>query len=323
MDAVNGGLHRFRDRVDPGLLSEIDAWIGRHPLVRIRSALEARTDEKAFFDALAEAVLARHVLSLGFDVETEVPTVGNMTADLRVSKGGREVFLHVKRVATDIDNRASRQIVISPRLRALEMVPRPWLIRVRWSSVANDRQMQRLVEEGMDFLRHASVGDELKVTDHDGSDLGGIRVLAPHDGRRVVLHIGMPDGFIDHTPRMRKRLDRAFAQFKPGAENAIVVASSDHQDGFDFETALLGQFVERWDRRPTDGRRVAHGRDDLGFWSGGAHPSSRVASWFRLSPHSGEFSPRMWFRQSDLPAPDGAQMLRAIFGEEEPPEPTA
>ena len=53
-------------------------------------------------DALAEAVLARHVLSLGFDVETEVPTVGNMTADLRVSKGGREVFLHVKRVATDI-----------------------------------------------------------------------------------------------------------------------------------------------------------------------------------------------------------------------------
>ena len=99
MDAVNGGLHRFRDRVDPGLLSEIDAWIGRHPLVRIRSALEARTDEKAFFDALAEAVLARHVLSLGFDVETEVPTVGNMTADLRVSKGGREVFLHVKRVA--------------------------------------------------------------------------------------------------------------------------------------------------------------------------------------------------------------------------------
>ena len=147
-------------------------------MVRIRSALEARTDEKAFFDALAEAVLARHVLSLGFDVETEVPTVGNMTADLRVSKGGREVFLHVKRVATDIDNRASRQIVISPRLRALEMVPRPWLIRVRWSSVANDRQMQRLVEEGMDFLRHASVGDELKVTDHDGSDLGGIRVLA-------------------------------------------------------------------------------------------------------------------------------------------------
>ena len=111
---MNGGLHRFRDRVDPGLLSEIDAWIGRHPLVRIRSALEARTDEKAFFDALAEAVLARHVLSLGFDVETEVPTVGNMTADLRVSKGGREVFLHVKRVATDIDNRASRQIVISP-----------------------------------------------------------------------------------------------------------------------------------------------------------------------------------------------------------------
>ncbi|MGB0324132.1 MAG: hypothetical protein ACPGGL_01210, partial [Phycisphaerales bacterium] len=199
----------------------------------------------------------------------------------------------------------------------------PWLIRVRWSSVATDRQMQRLVEEGMDFLRHASVGDELKVTDHDGSDLGGIRVLAPHDGRRVVLHIGMPDGFIDHTPRMRKRLDRAFAQFKPGAENAIVVASSDHQDGFDFETALLGQFVERWDRRPTDGRRVAHGRDDLGFWSGGAHPSSRAASWFRLSPHSGEFSPRMWFRQSDLPAPDGAQMLRAIFGEEEPPEPTA
>ena len=107
---------------------------------------------------MAEAVLARHVLSLGFDVESEVPTVGNMTADLRVSKGGREVFLHVKRVATDIDNRASRQIVISPRLRALEMVPRPWLIRVRWSSVATDRQMQRLVEEGMDFLRHASVG---------------------------------------------------------------------------------------------------------------------------------------------------------------------
>ncbi|MCH2150999.1 MAG: hypothetical protein MK075_05125, partial [Phycisphaerales bacterium] len=163
---MNGGLHRFRDRVDPGLLSEIDAWIGRHPLVRIRSALEARTDEKAFFDALAEAVLARHVLSLGFDVETEVPTVGNMTADLRVSKGGREVFLHVKRVATDIDNRASRQIVISPRLRALEMVPRPWLIRVRWSSVANDRQMQRLVEEGMEIAQCAKIGKNSVIAPH-------------------------------------------------------------------------------------------------------------------------------------------------------------
>ena len=186
--------------------------------------------------------------------------------------------------------------------------------------MATDRQMQRLVEE-MDFLRHASVGDELKVTDHDGSDLGGIRVLAPHDGRRVVLHIGMPDGFIDHTPRMRKRLDRAFAQFKPGAENAIVVASSDHQDGFDFETALLGQFVERWDRRPSAGRRVAHGRDDLGFWSGGAHPNSRVASWFRLSPHSGEFSPRMWFRQSD--AGFGWGPDASLFLGRKAPEPTA
>ena len=90
---MNGGLHRFRDRVDPGLLSEIDAWIGRHPLVRIRSALSCCTDEKAFFDALAEAVLARHVV-LGFDVETEVPTVGNMTADLRVSKGAGRSVLH-------------------------------------------------------------------------------------------------------------------------------------------------------------------------------------------------------------------------------------
>ena len=57
----------------------------------------------------------------------------------------------------------------------------------------------------------------------------------------------------DHTPRMR-----VWTEPSPNSspvENAIVVASSDHQDGFDFETALLGQF-ERWDRGSTDGRCV-------------------------------------------------------------------
>ena len=138
--------------------------------------------------------------------------MGNMTADLRVSKGGREVFLHVKRVATDIDNRVPGTRG-SPRLR-LGMVPRPWLIRVL--ELGGHRSSNAAFGGGGDGLRHASVGDELKVTDHDGSDLAESACEAPHDGRRVVLHIGMPDGFIDHTPRMRKRLTEPSPNSSPG-----------------------------------------------------------------------------------------------------------
>ena len=76
------------------------------------------------------------------------------------------------------------------------MVPRPWLIFEVLELGGHRSSMQRLVGGGMDFLRHASVGDELKVTDHDGSDLEeSARWASPRWTAGGTRTLGMPDGF--------------------------------------------------------------------------------------------------------------------------------
>ena len=91
--------------------------------------------------------------------------------------------------------------------------------------MAADRQMRRLVEED-GLPHHAGVGDELKVM-IDGSDLGGIRVWARWKAGGAAHWDAR--WFIDHTPRMHKRLDEP-SPIQAGAENDRG-GRSDHQDG--------------------------------------------------------------------------------------------
>ena len=59
------------------------------------------------------------------------------------------------------------------------------------------------------------------------------------------------------------------------------------------EPALLGTPVERWDRFPPRGERVAIGRADDGFWARGRAAGSRVVAWL---PIDGSAPARVWER---------------------------
>jgi hypothetical protein len=129
----------------------------------------------------------------------------------------------------------------------------------------------------------------------------------------VTLAIGLPSGFIDQTRRISKLLRKAYEQFMPKALNVILVCTSHEEDVADFETALLGEHVERWDTFPPRGRRIAHGRAADGFWASASRPDSTVAGWFHFVPSNADMRARLWFREGAAIDPVRQQWLEGLF----------
>lgn len=269
---------------DPGLLAAVDAWRGAHPLARLRDALLAHArggKDKRRRDVLAEAMVARHLVDRDCEVRFEVATPNGRTCDFEVRAPGGVFHLHVKRLQ---GHRRDRTLTISGRLRSLEQIRRPYVVGVRWRGDATDEQMQQLVAEATPFLGRASIGDELVVRDPEGHDLGGVRVLAGSEWPRVSLVIGLPGGFSDEAPRVRRLLERAHQQFMPRSVNVILLAMVSGEDREIAREALLGSHEERWDAFPRLGERTAYGRADDGFWAGNHFSESTVAGWFPFDP---------------------------------------
>ena len=306
-----GGLEQFGPRLHPALRAAIDRWSGDHPLRHLRDGLHGHSSLKSFLDTCAEAVVARHLLRRDCQLETEVPTPAGKACDFAVRHHGRRFFLHVKRL--DTDRPARRRLTISSRLRYLERIDRPYVVSVRWHERATDEQMQRLVKEATAFILRARVGDELAVRDDDGAEIGGVLIVAPWDGPHVTLVIGLPTGFVDESPRVRRLLQRAYRQFMPRETNLILICASHPAECRDFERALLGSHVERWDAFPPRGRRIAHGRAGDGFWHANRHAESRVAGWFLLAPHEDAFRSQLWFRAGVPPDAALRQLMVSLF----------
>lgn len=142
---------------------------------------------------------------------------------------------------------------------------------------------RRLDDEAIAFLRRASIGD-VHLT-------GGwlLRVIGPRaDGvRRVeVLRGAAADPLVD-SARVRRLLDRAYAQFMPRMVNLIVIAGP-HDRSLALDIALMGRPMERWDRFPRRGERVAVGRASDGFWEGRSRPESAWVLWMPTSGRGAE-----------------------------------
>ena len=289
-----GGLQQFASHLHPAILADLNTNADHPVLGRLRGNLNGHTSLKSFLDTAAEAIVARHLFKRGCEMRFEVPTPTGKACDFDVTAGDERFYLHIKRL--DTDRPVRRRLTISSQLRYLERIDRPYVVGVRWRESTTEDQMQRLVRSAGDFIRHAHVGDELVVHNDDGSEIGGVLIVAPWDGPHVSLAIGLPSGFIDEAPRMRKLMRRAYRQFMPRAANVILICSSQETEHEDFENALLGSHVERWDAFPPRGRRIAHGRAADGFWHGRRYHDSGAAGWFCLSPQVDELCPRLWFR---------------------------
>jgi hypothetical protein len=159
------------------------------------------------------------------------------------------------------------------------------------------------------FLRRASVGDELLVRSRAGDVLGRLVVLSPWDGG----HVAIAPGDVQRPGQQRDRIERlvrkACAQFMPGERNLVAIAAMPEQE-LAIDWALLGTPIERWDRFPRRGERVAFGRADDGLWSRGREPSCRLAAWMAPWPRSG----RAWMRDSQTDA--AAALVRDLCAEQ-------
>lgn len=280
---TQGGAGASREplAVPAGLESVLRSWSrlpGLEPLAqRVRSAAAGGHLER-FRGALAEVAMARHLLERGAQLTVDIETPAGRTADFEVRKDELHFFLHVKSLRASPPRRSS--VRYSSRLRMLERIERPFVVAVRWRDGITDEEDARLVQRIGSFLRSASLGEELVVRDEAGTEIGGCRVMAPSEHRHVTLVIGLPSGFADEVERVERLFRRAYRQFMPGALNVISIALPTESLSHDFEAALLGTPIERWDRFPQAGERVAHGRAPDGFWSGHRFDRSRFASWY-------------------------------------------
>lgn len=274
--------------------------------------------EDLFLSTVAEAVLARALLEGDCTIDIERPTVGGRHADFHVRRTGAEFWLHVKRVGAPPD--LPPELPLPVELGALGALRRPVAVAVRWAAGLDRAGLEELRAALEPFVLQASVGDEVVVRGETGLWLGSARVAAPSAGGNVTVRTGADAGWEAAIPRVQRLLRKAYSQFMPGSANVICVASDTAAACEAVETALLGSVIERWDRFPPRGHRVAHGRADDGFWSGGQCEMSSVVCWF---PVDGSVPPRVWQRAAPA-APDSrdaraAEVLREVLSAADEP----
>ncbi len=300
------------ESVPDWLWRDFEGWRGSGELRALYKRLVAHDDLRSFRNTLAEAMVARHLLSHGCEIRFEVETPAGRECDFEVTRDGVQFYLHVKHLITE--RPAVERISVPSRLRMLERIERPYIVSVRWHQSITDKQMLLLVREAERFITHARVGEESLIRDPKSEEeLGGLRILAPWEGTHVSLVIGLPSGDVDHTSRMRRLLARAYQQFMPRAENLIMLGTTHPNDLRTFESALLGEHIERWDRFPARGRRIAYGRDEDGFWHDRRHDQSHRAGWFLLSTAEPQLRSTLWEREN-LPGDAAAgALIESLF----------
>lgn len=310
-----------RARLRGALFDELARPAPRAPakhLKRLVDALERPSSAELDRAVYSEAAIAVRLLANEARFDLEVPTAGGHTADIRLDLDGRPAHLHVKRWSPDDTDRGGATLVVPKAVRRLERVARPFLVGVRWPS--SPRTLKAFLHDATRFLEQASVGDEFVYrTAPDAAPVGGVRVLAPWPGSRVVLTVGIDAAFADEARRLQRLFRKACGQFMPGTPNVIVLCGGrDDDTGEDVRTvdqALLGTHIERWDLFPPRGHRVAHGRADDGFWSRGRYNQSRLLVWLPEVDATGEpfGAPKVWCREDRADDLARAAALRALL----------
>ena len=275
-----------------------------------RRMLEHRFDaanRPARRDAVrGEIEVVTRFLALGARVVTETSGPEGPPVDLRVTLGDLAFAVHVKRLGpAPAPGRAVPAV-----FESLHDIPRPYVAGVAWNGGV---PAATAAEDAREFLMAARLGDRCLLRDVDDRHAGTIELLAPTgetDGRLRLRAMGDPLAAAAFVERAGRHLRRAYRQFAAGLENVIVLAGGGAVAGDLVDLALLGEHVERWDRLPRVGQRVAHGRDDRGLWTGRRYDRSRIVAWCPLVIREG----RVWTREGFDPPQDVVAAVRRAIG---------
>lgn len=276
------------------------------------AAGSARAERQRASIRLVEAALGRRLLELGCEFQLEVLGPQGRRCDFLATRGSSSLAIHVKQLPPTIAPPA-----FSGRERALEAIARPVAVAFRRRPMSDDT-WRRILPGLRRFLELASVGEEQRHLDARGAEAVSARILGPVPGETLRL-IPVGTGELDaRVARVRRLLRRAHGQFLPDHPNLILFGTLAEQPTaeslYALETALLGTQVERWDRFPRKGHRVAYGRADDGFWCGRRHEASRVAGWFSAASADRDRSGGWWDRDALAVSPNadpGQEEVRA------------
>lgn len=277
---------------------------------RIRAALGAG-DARRQASGLAEALIARRAVRTGLPIAFEVPTPSGRTCDVVIRDEDVRICLHVKHLAGPAPTRTGPPHARMPAaFRDLAREPVRRVLGIEWMPGLRASDLRHAAADARHLLLRGSIGDESILHGRGGLRVGRARVIAPTDMSHAVIVAGIPDrGMLDCADRL---LRKAHAQFMPRAHNVIVVAGR-ARDAHAVTDALAGAPIERWDRFPRRGERMAHGRATDGFWSGQSHRDSALAAWISLDG-TPQFS--CWAREGcDLP-PRVRALCSRVFGAE-------
>lgn len=246
---------------------------------------------------LVEAAFAARALEQGCSISREVPGPAGRTCDFLLERDGLELAVHFKHFDAA---GAVPPPTLRPQERELESIPRSLTVSIRHADGWTPTAEPWFLREAGEFLESAHVGEERQFRDEADRLVGSVRVVATHGEDRVRLIPASATDLEARAARLQRLLRRAHAQFLPSVPNLILlgtVAEGPDPEGlFALSLALFGTPMERWDRFPPKGERIAHGRGEDGFWQGDRHADSQMAGWFSASDCDATGPGRWWSR---------------------------
>ncbi|MEE2896397.1 MAG: hypothetical protein VX726_11730 [Planctomycetota bacterium] len=296
----------WRDRL---LEAVVEGRLTPHDRREIEHRLDTAARPARRTAVVAEIEVLLRFLAIGARIRMEVGGLGRRPVDLEVDLEDRLFAVHVKRLPASPEAMGAGPPEIARRLAG---IPRPYVVGV-------DRRIEgeldeETVEDARRFVLGSRVGDRHVMRNAEGDVVGYLDVLAPRlvesgdrsDRTTVFVRRGDAVAFDRQIDRAGRLLRRAYRQFAPSMENVIVIAGGGDAAGEAIDRATLGNHVERWDRLPRQGQRVAHGRDDVGLWTGRHYERSRLVGW---APYGG-VEGRCWSREAPSADPRVLSLLR-------------
>jgi len=278
----------------PALQQEFAAWASDPELSKLLQKL--KTQKGAGWAAhYAEAMVARHLRREGCGLKVEVATPNGKSADFKASKSDEFFFAHIKRMTVnDVTNAYNiwcyKQF---EKLKELERIPLQMAVVVNLKTGLTNIQAMEFVKSAKTLIEQTTKnGEQFKVRDKSGNELGECEVYYPVNSDHVVLCPDSPDEPVPRdSGRFMSRLQKAYKQFMPGAIN-VILFSGEGISRDEFESALYGEITLVRDRKTNQFVKTINRQN--GFWSGKSNSESNLAVWFEV--HDDEVDFKLWIR---------------------------
>jgi len=272
---MTSGFKIFVKDLNQEIVAEINGWEKHPELSKLLKKLQSIKDPQQFQNHYAEAMVARHLIRQGCELQVEVPTANGKKADFKVSKSSNTFFIHIKR--TNLDKETTKNLKINTRLNCLRKIRRPITVSLIHYKSLTDQEMQYCCKEAKEFIENASEGEKKEIKNMNDEVLAEFEIGPCHNGQHVKFDpilLGAICGGDD--TRIYEQLSHAYKRFMPEAINIILVTSAWRDDASieDLQEAV----------------------DD--FWSDRKHSCSKIIGWFMFEPRGSRTDFKLFFRDN-------------------------